>query len=217
MRSLPVQLVVAIDTNKQIDAAKLVIAMPQGLSISDQGKPKAGSAASVSVDLGSIASSVSRSFSVTPDPHQLQKAEYRIQLSLDYAEGGVARSVVQFYPITAAPTISVAIYLFFGLSGIFLGYWIRIFVKILSSTTPPQPAPVATGNPPQNPGNITAWVMRHYYAVDMSVTEIIGFMVLIAMIKDGNPPDNGSYWYSSLATGLGLGTLTNSDLFTRLR
>jgi len=135
----------------------------------------------------------------------------------DPSAGGAEQQIIQLYPINYIPEVPLAAYFGFGLVGIFLGYWLRLFVKILSSTTPPQPAPIAAGNPPANPGPFTSFVMKHYYAVDLSVTIAIGFLILVSLIKDGNPPDNALAWYSAVAMGVGLGLLTNSELITKLR
>jgi len=48
------------------------------------------------------------------------------------------------------------------------------------------------------------------------VTAAIGFLALVALVQDGQPPQNATYWYTALAVGVGLGLLTNSELLTKL-
>lgn len=66
-------------------------------------------------------------------------------------------------------------------------------------------------------GPITRFVKDHYCQVDFAVTVALGAAALIALIKDGHPPESASAWYSALILGLGLGALTNSELITKQR
>ena len=62
-----------------------------------------------------------------------------------------------------------------------------------------------------------AAIMLVYYLVDFLVTLIIAFIVLATFIQGGRPPQSGATWYGALASGVGIGLFTNSELLTRLR
>lgn len=109
--------------------------------------------------------------------------------------------------------IPLSSYFLWGILGIVLGYLLRLFIKVLSEVTPPQLAPVP-GAP--EPGPLKQFVQRYYFFIDCGVTAAIGFLALVALVQDGQPPQNASYWYTALAVGVGMGLLTNSELLTKL-
>jgi hypothetical protein len=53
--------------------------------------------------------------------------------------------------------------------------------------------------------------------VDFLVTLALAFIVLATFVQGGRPPQAGATWYGALATGVGIGVFTNSDLLTRLK
>jgi hypothetical protein len=46
---------------------------------------------------------------------------------------------------------------------------------------------------------------------------MLGGLAMTVLIKDSHLPDSATTWYGALLFGLGLDTLTNSDLITRIR
>jgi hypothetical protein len=218
MRRHTAQLSVTVDTNRPLAEAKLNVTVPPGFTVATIGSGAAESfTQSVAITLGDVNSSVVTTIAILGDPEKLDRAEYKVQIILDYKDQPSApnQHVIQLYPISYIPEVPLSTYFGFGLIGIFLGYWLRLFVKILSSITPPQPLSIATGIS-LTKGRLTAFVIAHYYAIDLAVTIAIGFLILVSLIKDGNPPDNALSWYSALAMGVGLGLLTNSELLTKL-
>jgi len=113
--------------------------------------------------------------------------------------------------------ISLGTYFALGVLGILIGYWLRLLLKVLSAVSPPSPAPPGPAASAPGVGPITAFVQKHYYAVDLLVTLALGFFALVAFTQGNRPPQTASFWYSAMAVGLGLGLLTNSDLLTKLR
>jgi hypothetical protein len=112
------------------------------------------------------------------------------------------------------PEIPVSVFFLFAMIGLVLGYWVRLVVKVLGGVEPPSPAPEQGG--PQI-GPITKFVKAHYYTVDFLVTVILAFIVLATLVQGGRPPQAGATWYGALASGVGIGLFTNSELLTRLR
>lgn len=116
------------------------------------------------------------------------------------------------FPYT--PEISLGIFFLVATVGVAVGYWLRLVVKVLGTVEPP---PAAPENATPQPGPITRFVKAHYYPVDFLVTVILAFIVLATFIQGGRPPQPGATWYGALATGVGIGLFTNSELLTRLR
>lgn len=87
-----------------------------------------------------------------------------------------------------------------------------MLVEILKTV----PAPSA--DPPEGTvGPITRFVQQYHYLVDFGVTLAMGFIVMVALLTDGRPPEAGRMWPGALATGVGLGLLANSELITRIK
>jgi len=110
--------------------------------------------------------------------------------------------------------IALSFYFAIGSLGIALGYLVRIVIDTLGSL--PKPPAMALPDAP-TPGPLGRFISVHYYLVDFMVSLLLGFAALVALVKEGHPPETGSAWYSALVLGLGLGLFTNSDLITRLR
>ena len=120
------------------------------------------------------------------------------------------------------PEIDLLDYLILGMIGVLGGWFLRFGVNLLKSVPPPLPAalPQAKAAPTPAPSfmeRLTDWVKRYYYVLDCLVTLGIALTVLVFMAKSGRPPESGALWPGALATGIGLGLLTNSELLTRLR
>jgi hypothetical protein len=108
--------------------------------------------------------------------------------------------------------ISLGLYFALGVLGILIGWGLKILIKVLAAVPAPTPAPEAAGV-----GPITAFVQKHYYLVDASVTLALGFFALVALTQGNRPPQTGAFWYSALAVGASLGLLANSDLLVKLK
>jgi len=118
------------------------------------------------------------------------------------------------------PGLSLWNYFVIGVLGIAIGYSARLVVDSLNALPKPVlPAAVAAGGGGGAPdlGWVSTFIKTHYYLMDFLVTLILGFLALVALVKDNHAPDSGLYWYSALGLGFGIGLLTNSDLITRLR
>jgi len=115
---------------------------------------------------------------------------------------------------TYTPEISLRLFFVFAMIGVAVGYWIRLIVSVLGSVDPP-PADEPAGSPPGGP--ITKFVKGHYYTVDFLVTVALAFIVLATFVQSGRPPTSGAAWYGALASGVGIGLFTNSELLTRLK
>ena len=53
--------------------------------------------------------------------------------------------------------------------------------------------------------------------MDFLVTLALAFIVLATLVQGGRPPQAGTTWYGALASGVGIGLFTNSELLTRVR
>jgi hypothetical protein len=116
--------------------------------------------------------------------------------------------------------LSLMYYFILGILGIAIGYSARLVVDSLNALPKPVlPAAAAAGVGGGAPdlGWVSTFIKTHYYLMDFLVTLILGFLALVALVKDNHAPDSGLYWYSALGLGFGIGLLTNSDLVTRLR
>jgi hypothetical protein len=158
----------------------------------------------------------SRSFTLEPPAGKQLSGEIEVEAELT-RPSATGRPGVRLdgmtIQITAASGISLSIYFALGVLGIVIGYVLRLFMKALAATTPPALAP-APGQG-QGKGKLSQFVEKYYYWIDCFVTAAIGFLVLVSLVQDGQPPENGAAWYSALAVGVGLGLLTNSELLLK--
>lgn len=160
---------------------------------------------------------VSRNFVLEPPAGKRLTGEIEIGAELTRpSQNGPGESLAgATYRFVYRQGIPLSSYFMWGILGIVIGYFLRLFLKVLSEVTPEAPAPVANQSAGKV-GWITRLVKRHYYLVDCAVTAAIGFLVLVALVQDGQPPQNATYWYTALAMGVGLGLLTNSELLTKI-
>lgn len=141
----------------------------------------------------------------------------RILVPRNGSFGEVAAQVLE---VEYAPQLATTTYLVLGCVGIFLGYGLRFLVKALSEAGPVAAAQALRAmqlSAPPVTEPIKAFVLRHYVLVDLTVTLLIGLLVLVSMMQQGRPPQGGAFWHSSLVLGTGLGFLTNSDLLLKIR
>lgn len=124
----------------------------------------------------------------------------------------VASDVLEF---DYQPGLPVCIYLLVGVAGIAIGYVVRMLVLTLKAVEPQVEAEkLATS---EGPKGLRKFVLQYYWWVDFSVTLVLGFLALLALMKDGRPPVTATYWHHAAMLGVGLGLLTNSDLLTRVQ
>jgi hypothetical protein len=109
--------------------------------------------------------------------------------------------------------LPISEYIWVGLLGVAIGYFVRLMVKTLGSVPAPKPAP---GDPVPEDGPLTRFTRSHYYVVDGGVTLVLSLIVMLALIKNGRPPDSAAQWYGALIGGAALGLLTNSELITKI-
>jgi hypothetical protein len=168
------------------------------------------------ITLPSVSRSVIENVSVTLINPDLLAGDQALTVTLSQPSDPATRKILvsKLIKFSYTPEISLWIFFFFAAVGVVIGYWVRLVVKVLGSIEPPSAAPVPPG--PQ-PGPITAFVKAHYYLVDFLVTLIIAFIVLATFIQGGRPPQSGATWYGALASGVGIGLFTNSELLTRLK
>jgi hypothetical protein len=82
--------------------------------------------------------------------------------------------------------LSVYLYLLVGVAGIGIGYVVRMLVLALKNVQPQVDAEkLATS---ETPKGLREFVLKHYWEVDFAVTLILGFLALVALMKDGRPP-----------------------------
>jgi hypothetical protein len=170
-----------------------------------------------SFQLGSGSGVKTRQFQIQTPHTYLPKANWEIVILLSDKNGDLASSS---YPFDYGAGISVPMYFLIGVLGIAMGYIARLVVDSLNSL--PKPVIVASAVAPSGGvvpdlGWFTDFIRHHYYLMDFFVTLLLGFLALVALVKDNHAPDSGLYWYSALGLGFGIGLLTNSDLITRLR
>jgi hypothetical protein len=113
--------------------------------------------------------------------------------------------------------LAVKAYFILGMAGFILGYFLRIITGVLKKIPPPAPAISGGGAGNGQDGPVTAFVKRHYYMVDLVVSLVLAFVVLLYLMKEGHPPDSASVWSGALLIGVGLGFLTNNDLLARIK
>ncbi len=143
-----------------------------------------------------------------------------ILVSLSQASAGKPADVAsQLLEFDATPLLSLKEYFALGLIGLLLGYTIRVFVLALTQNTPTARAQALAQFQQANatpPPWIRRIVVKYYYAVDFAVTVLIGFLVLVSLMQNGQPPQTSPFWHNAFGLGVGLGFLTNSELLTKI-
>lgn len=124
----------------------------------------------------------------------------------------VASDILEF---EYQPGLRVCIYLLVGLTGVAIGYAVRMLVLALKAVQPQVEAQTLAAE--ESPKGLRKFVLEHYWTVDFAVTLVLGFLALVALMKDGRPPATATYWHHAAMLGVGLGLLTNSDLLTRVQ
>ena|ERR1700733_263679 len=169
-----------------------------------------------SFQLGTTAGVKIRQFEVQTPHTYFPAANWNFLIILSDKTGDLANLT---YSFKYEAGVSLWLYFLFGIGGIAVGYIARLVVDSLNNL--PKPVIVAAVPPPTSGvpdlGWFTKFIKAHYYLMDFFVTLVLGFLALVALVKDNHAPDSGLYWYSALGLGFGLGLLTNSDLVTRLR
>jgi hypothetical protein len=155
---------------------------------------------------------------VVQTPHiYLPPAEWTFIVSVSNKSGKLA-SVSS--GVDYGSGLSLWNYFVLGVMGIALGYAARLVVDSLNALPKPVLPAMAVGAPgggAPDLGWFSKFIRAHYYLMDFLVTLVLGFLALVALVKDNHAPDSGLYWYSAVGLGFGIGLLTNSDLITRLR
>jgi hypothetical protein len=168
------------------------------------------------ITLPSVSRSVIENMSVTLVNPKLLAGDQALTVTLYQPNDSNTRKILvsKLIKFAYTPEISLPIFFLLALGGVVIGYWLRLVIKVLGTIDPPPAVPVPAGS---QPGPITTFVKTHYYLVDFLVTLIIAFIVLATFIQGGRPPQSGATWYGALASGVGIGLFTNSELLTRLR
>jgi hypothetical protein len=227
IRRGPTQLVLTVDAARAPTGGALTVIVPAGFTVRelrasgvDSARSSGPASTTARVDLGVFVARTSKAFEIEPNADRLQRGKYRVIASVHgdsiLTSGSSGTEVIlatDEFDVDYAPSISIPKYLVIGLLGVFIGWVIRLLVKVRDSIQPPPLAPVPGAT---TPGPVTRFVTRYYYWVDAGVTLAIALFVLVFLIKDGFPPEGASQWYSALGTGAGLGFLTNSELITKL-
>lgn len=200
----PAQLEITVETATDLKGAVLEIQAPPGFKANP-----------VSIELPEsakksiLASTLTTSGSAPTTGEKLVIVHLRGAPQADGARSRITSSSLAF---DYAAEILVSHFLLLGGLGILIGYGLRLLLEILKSVPRPSPAPAEeTGTD----GPITSFVKKYFFLVDLLVAFGLGFLALVALTKDGHPPQNGAYWYTALAVGVSLGLLTNSELLTR--
>jgi hypothetical protein len=112
-------------------------------------------------------------------------------------------------------TMTARGYLIVGLIGVVIGFLIKLGMKALSVVPPPIAGAQAARDrdAPEHP--LVRFAREHYYTVDLLVTLLIGFLVLLASLTGVIPPA-GTQWPAALVTGAGVGVLANNELVGRI-
>jgi len=140
--------------------------------------------------------------------------ERQIVVELGLPGSSVPQPLTATTAVLYSPRLSYRAYLAVATIGVVVGYSLRLLVKVLATVPPPQAAPVGEGSSP--PGALTRFVQAHYYAVDVGVTLALGFIALLYLGSTGRAPDVATHWPGAFTLGVGLGGLSNSELFSRL-
>jgi hypothetical protein len=168
------------------------------------------------IALPAVTHSAIENVTVTLANPRLLAGDQALTVTLSQSTDPATRKILvsKLLKFAYSPEISLGAFLLFAVLGVVIGYWVRLIVKVLGTIEPP-PADVAQGAP--QTGRITHFVKTHYYSVDFLVTLALAFVVLATFIQNGRPPQAGAAWYGAMATGVGLGLFTNSELLTRLK
>ena len=171
---------------------------------------------SSTISLPSVTRSIIENVTITLINPRLLSGDQALTVTLSVPGDSGSRRVLvsKIIKFAYTPEISLSIFFVFAAAGLILGYWVRLIIKVLGNVTPPSPAPVPVGT---STGPITKFVQDHYYLVDFIVTLALALIVLATVAAGGRPPQSGTSWYGALATGVGIGLFTNSELLTRLR
>lgn len=193
---------VMLKTGEAIEGIEVAAIAPPGFTIEPQ-----------SISISKLAGSTVRAFNVKAAAKKPHTGAYTIPVHLSAKKGADLLSEVQTGPFDFKNTdIKLRTYLLFGAIGIVVGYWLRLFIKILTAVTPDSPL-VATQ---AADGPVTTFVKQHYYLVDSIVTLVLGVAALISLAGADTPPTFAARWHTSLLAGITLGLLTNSDMVTKL-
>jgi hypothetical protein len=199
------QLYITVESPQQLDNAVLEIHGSSDFEITPS-----------TITLPSVARSVIENVMVRPASPNLLAGDQGLTVTLsqtsDPAKPRILVSKLAKFAYT--PEITLRIFFLFAVVGVVIGYWVRLIVRVLGTIETP-PADEAEGAAKTGP--ITDFVKKHYYTVDFLVTLVLAFIVLATFIQGGRPPQAGAAWYGALATGVGIGLFTNSELLTRLK
>lgn len=201
----PAQLQVVITSSQQLAGANVELTAPLGFKLDP-----------MTLTLPAFTNSLSETVVLKAVDAETLPGKKFVEAKLYDPATGKSKSILasaHFEFNYVVTDISLRIYFVMGVLGVFFGYWIRLLVKVLGTVPAPPPAPV----PGAAVGPITAFVQKHYYLVDLLVTLLLGFLVLVSLVQGNRPPQVGSHWYTALTAGVGLGLFTNSDLITKLR
>jgi hypothetical protein len=203
--SRQVQLYITVESSQELDDAILEIRT----STDFKAEPS-------TIQLPSIARSTIPNVTITPSNSIIPSGDQAITVTLSQSKDPAKRKVLvsKLLKFPYTPEISLRLFFIFATLGLVVGYWVRLIVKVLGAVTPP---PAAPEPPAPAQGPITQFVQAHYYLVDFSVTVALAFIVLATLVQNGRPPQAGATWYGALASGVGIGLFTNSELLTRLR
>ncbi len=200
-----VQLYVTVESSQVLDDAVLEVRT----STDFKAEPS-------TIQLPSITRSLIQNVTITPVNRELLVGDQAITVTLSQPNDPAKRKILasKLLKFSYAPEISLCLFFIFASLGLIVGYWVRLIVKVLGTVTPPPAAPEPAA-PAQGP--ITRLVQAHYYSVDFLVTVALAFIVLATLVQNGRPPQAGATWYGALASGVGIGLFTNSELLTRLK
>jgi len=199
------QLYITIESSQELDGAVLEIRT----STDFKAEPS-------TIQLPGVTRSVIQNVTITPINPELLVGDQAITVTLSQPNDPAKRKILasKLLKFSYAPEISLCLFFVFATLGLIVGYWVRLIVKVLGTITPP-PAEPERDAPTEGP--ITRFVKAHYYLVDFLVTVAMAFIVLATLVQNGRPPQAAATWYGALASGVGIGLFTNSELLTRLR
>lgn len=168
------------------------------------------------ITLPAVTRSVIENVTVSLVNPQLLAGDQGLTVTLSQTNDPATRKILvsKLVKFAYTPEISLRMFFLFAVVGVVIGYWVRLIVRVLGAIEPPA-ADAAEGAAQTGP--ITNFVKGHYYTVDFLVTLALAFVVLATFIQGGRPPQAGAAWYGALATGVGIGLFTNSELLTRLK
>lgn len=138
------------------------------------------------------------------------------------------------YTFTYAPLVSLGAFYPLALAGILIGWLTKLLVKAAAGKTPPPAVANLFQSPRTLAQNVAAVRAGQtpaksafaaklegsagiYYFADGVLTLVIGFLVLLALTKDGAAPAAASHWQGAMITGFGLGVLTPQDLLGKVK